>query len=119
MPANGQSNINLNVRAYLNEMPKEDEYQHTLYNNVEGKPQVVVVGAGPGGLFAALRLIEFGLRPVIVERGKDVRERKKDLAQISRQQLVNPESNYSSEREVPELDSDGKLYSTQVRSVAM
>lgn len=94
--------INLNVRAYLNEMPKEDEYQHTLYNNVEGKPQVVVVGAGPGGLFAALRLIELGLRPVIVERGKDVRERKKDLAQISRQQLVNPESNYSFEREVPE-----------------
>ena len=65
--------INLNVRAYLNEMPKEDEYQHTLYNNVEGKTQVVVVGAGPGGLFAALRLIELGLRPVIVERGKDVR----------------------------------------------
>ena len=87
--------VNLNVRAYLNEMPKEDEYQHTLYNNVEGKPQVIVVGAGPGGLFAALRLIELGLRPVIVERGKDVRERKKDLAQISRQQLVNPESNYS------------------------
>ena len=84
-------------------MPKEDEYQHTLYNNVEGKPQVVVVGAGPGGLFAALRLIELGLRPVIVERGKDVRERKKDLAQISRQQLVNPESITASEREVPEL----------------
>lgn len=62
--------INLNVRAYLNEMPKEDEYQHTLYNNVEGKPQVVVVGAGPGGLFAALRLIELGLRPSLwnVER---------------------------------------------------
>ncbi len=57
--------INLNVRAYLNEMPKEDEYQHTLYNNVEGKNQVVVVGAGPGGLFAALRLIELGLRPVM------------------------------------------------------
>lgn len=55
--------VNLNVRAYLNEMPKEDEYQHTLYNNVEGKPQVIVVGAGPGGLFAALRLIELGLRP--------------------------------------------------------
>ena len=86
--------VNLNVRAYLNEMPKEDEYQHTLYNNVEGKPQVIVVGAGPGGLFAALRLIELGLRPVIVERGKDVRERKKDLAQISRQQLVNQERTY-------------------------
>lgn len=102
--------INLNVRAYLDEMPKEDEYQHTLYNNVEGKPQVVVVGAGPGGLFAALRLIELGLRPVIVERGKDVRERKKDLAQISRQQLVNPESNYSFGEGGAGAYSDGKLY---------
>lgn len=102
--------VNLNVRAYLNEMPKEDEYQHTLYNNVEGKPQVIVVGAGPGGLFAALRLIELGLRPVIVERGKDVRERKKDLAQISRQQLVNPESNYSFGEGGAGAYSDGKLY---------
>lgn len=110
--------INLNVRAYLNEMPKEDEYQHTLYNNVEGKPQVVVVGAGPGGLFAALRLIELGLRPVIVERGKDVRERKKDLAQISRQQLVNPESNYSFGEGGAGAYSDGKLY-TRSKSAAM
>ena len=102
--------VNLNVRAYLNEMPKEDEYQHTLYNNVEGKPQVIVVGAGPGGLFAALRLIELGLRPIIVERGKDVRERKKDLAQISRQQLVNPESNYSFGEGGAGAYSDGKLY---------
>ena len=74
--------INLNVRAYLNEVPQDDEYRHVQYNKVESKPQVIVVGAGPGGLFAALRLIELGLRPVIVERGKDVRERKKDLAQI-------------------------------------
>ncbi|MZH34711.1 FAD-binding protein, partial [Enterococcus durans] len=66
--------VNLKVRVYLNEMPKDDEYEHTIYNNVEGKPQVIVVGAGPGGLFAALRLIELGLRPVVVERGKDVRE---------------------------------------------
>ena len=87
--------VNLKVRAYINEMPKEDEYERTIYNNVEGKPQVIVVGAGPGGLFAALRLIELGLRPVIVERGKDVRERKKDLAQISREHTINPESNYS------------------------
>lgn len=87
--------VNLKVRVYLNEMPKDDEYEHTIYNNVEGKPQVIVVGAGPGGLFAALRLIELGLRPVVVERGKDVRERKKDLAQISREHRVDPESNYS------------------------
>lgn len=72
--------VNLKVQVYINEMPKDDEYEHTIYNKVEGKPQVIVVGAGPGGLFAALRLIELGLRPVIVERGKDVRERKKGFS---------------------------------------
>ena len=102
--------VNLKVRVYINEMPKEDEYEHTIYNNVEGKPQIIVVGAGPGGLFAALRLIELGLRPVIVERGKDVRERKKDLAQISREHTVDPESNYSFGEGGAGAYSDGKLY---------
>ena len=102
--------VNLNVRVYLNEMPKDDEYQPTVYKNVEGKPQVVVVGAGPGGLFAALRLIELGLRPIIVERGKNVRDRKKDLAQISREHTVNPESNYSFGEGGAGAYSDGKLY---------
>ena len=102
--------VNLKIRAYINEMPEEDEYEHTVYNSVEGKPQVIVVGAGPGGLFAALRLIELGLRPVIVERGKDVRERKKDLAQISREHTVNPESNYSFGEGGAGAYSDGKLY---------
>ena len=102
--------VNLGLRVYLNEIPQDDEYQHTTYNNVEGKPQVIVVGAGPGGLFAALRLIELGLHPIIVERGKDVRERKKDLAQIGRQQIVNPESNYSFGEGGAGAYSDGKLY---------
>lgn len=102
--------VNLTVRVYLNETPDDDEYPRTIYNNVEGKPQVIVVGAGPGGLFAALRLIELGLRPVIVERGKDVRERKKDLALISRTHTVNPESNYSFGEGGAGAYSDGKLY---------
>lgn len=102
--------VNLKVRVYLNEMPTDDEYEHTIYNNVEGKPQVIVVGAGPSGLFAALRLIELGLRPIVVERGKDVRERKKDLAQISREHMVNPESNYSFGEGGAGAYSDGKLY---------
>ena len=102
--------VNLSVRVYLNETPKEEEFQATVYNNVEGKPQVIVVGAGPGGLFAALRLIELGLRPIIVERGKDVRERKKDIALIGREQTVNPESNYSFGEGGAGAYSDGKLY---------
>jgi uncharacterized FAD-dependent dehydrogenase len=77
---------------------------------VEGKPQAVVVGAGPGGLFAALRLIELGVRPVVVERGKSVHERRKDIAQISRTQTVDPESNYSFGEGGAGAFSDGKLY---------
>lgn len=70
--------VNLKLRVYVNEQPEDDEFVRTAYRNVEGRPQVVVVGAGPGGLFAALRLIEAGYRPVIVERGKNVRDRKLD-----------------------------------------
>lgn len=102
--------VNLTVRAYLNEMPEDKEYRETLYNNVSDKPQVIVVGAGPGGLFAALRLIELGLRPIMVERGKNVRDRKKDLALIGREQTVNPESNYSFGEGGAGAYSDGKLY---------
>lgn len=102
--------VNLTVRAFINELPEREEYTPTIYNNVEGRPEVVVVGAGPGGLFAALRLIELGLRPIIVERGKDVRDRKKDLAQIGRLQSVDPESNYSFGEGGAGAYSDGKLY---------
>lgn len=102
--------INLNVRVYINEVPTDDEYQQTIYNKVEDKPQVIIVGSGPGGLFAALRLIELGLRPIVVERGKNVRERKKDLAQISKEHIVNPESNYSFGEGGAGAYSDGKLY---------
>ncbi|MCC8187870.1 MAG: FAD-binding protein [Bacteroides sp.] len=102
--------INLTVRVYLNEQPREEWFTPINYPPVDDKPQVVVVGAGPGGLFAALRLIELGLRPIVVERGKDVRERKKDLAQISRQHIVDPESNYSFGEGGAGAYSDGKLY---------
>lgn len=102
--------VNLTVRAYINEQPANDEYVRTAYPNVEGRPAVIVVGAGPGGLFAALRLIEQGMRPIVVERGKDVRNRKKDLARISREHLVDPESNYSFGEGGAGAYSDGKLY---------
>ena len=102
--------VNLKVRLYINELPQDDEFIRTLYNNVEDKPQVIVVGAGPGGLFAALRLIELGLRPIVVERGKNVRDRKVDIARISREHKVDPESNYSFGEGGAGAYSDGKLY---------
>ena len=102
--------VNLKVRAYVNELPTDDVYQHTEYPNVEGKPQVIVVGAGPGGLFAALRLIELGLRPIVLERGKNVHDRKKDLANISHTQQVDGESNYCFGEGGAGAYSDGKLY---------
>lgn len=102
--------VNLKVRLYINEVPQDEEFIRTIYNKVEGKPQVIVVGAGPGGLFAALRLIELGLRPVVVERGKNVRDRKIDIARISREHKVAPESNYSFGEGGAGAYSDGKLY---------
>lgn len=102
--------VNLKVMVYVNELPHDDEYVRTDYPNVEGRPQVIVVGAGPGGLFAALRLIELGLRPVVLERGKDVHERKKDLANITKTQKVDAESNYCFGEGGAGAYSDGKLY---------
>ncbi len=102
--------VNLKLRVYVYEQPEDDEFVRTAYRNVEGRPQVVVVGAGPGGLFAALRLIEAGYRPVIVERGKNVRDRKLDLAKISREHKVDSESNYSFGEGGAGAYSDGKLY---------
>jgi Uncharacterized FAD-dependent dehydrogenases len=102
--------VNLKVRVYVNEQPRDDEFVRTEYPNVEGRPQVIVVGAGPGGLFAALRLIELGLRPIVLERGKDVHERKKDLANITKTQKVDAESNYCFGEGGAGAYSDGKLY---------
>ena len=102
--------VNLTVRIYINELPTDDEYVETYYPMVDECPEVIVVGAGPGGLFAALRLIELGCRPIVVERGKDVHTRKRDIARISREHTVDPESNYSFGEGGAGAYSDGKLY---------
>lgn len=102
--------VNVKVQVFINEIPDTQEYIPTEYKNVSGKPEVIVVGAGPGGLFAALRLIELGLRPIVIERGKNVRERKEDLAKISREHKVDSESNYSFGEGGAGAYSDGKLY---------
>lgn len=102
--------VNLSVDIYINEQAPELDFAPVEYRNVETGKQVVVVGAGPGGLFAALRLVELGLRPIVLERGKDVHERRKDIAKISRQHIVDPESNYSFGEGGAGAYSDGKLY---------
>lgn len=102
--------VNLKVRVYINEQPQDDEYRRVDYRDVSDRRQVIVVGAGPGGLFAALRLIELGLRPIVLERGKNVHDRKKDLAEISRTQQVDGESNYCFGEGGAGAYSDGKLY---------
>ncbi len=102
--------VNLKVRAYINEFPQDDQYVHTEYPDVSSKSCVIVVGEGPGGLFASLKLIELGYRPVVLERGKDVRERKKDLSNITKTQKVDGESNYCFGEGGAGAYSDGKLY---------
>lgn len=102
--------VNLTVRAFEGERPAEPLFPPIHYPDVSQARPVIVVGAGPGGLFAALRLIELGLKPIVVERGKDVRERKRDLARIRPEQRVDPESNYSFGEGGAGAYSDGKLY---------
>ena len=102
--------VNLKVIIYANETPQEPVYTPIHYQDVSSGKKIIVVGEGPAGLFAALRLIEAGLCPVILERGKNVRDRKKDLSQISKQQSINPESNYCFGEGGAGTYSDGKLY---------
>ena len=102
--------VNLTVRAYVGEEPPLQDFEPYIYKDVSERPPVIVVGAGPGGLFAALRLIELGYKPIVIERGKDVRERKKDIARIRPEQRVDPESNYCFGEGGAGAYSDGKLY---------
>ena len=104
-----QVKVNLTLEIYVDREPQPDPV-HFDYPSVSGRTEVVIVGGGPAGLFAALRLIELGYRPVILERGREVSTRKRDIAQINRNGAVNPDSNYAFGEGGAGTFSDGKLF---------
>ena len=101
--------VNLSLDVYIDEFPSS-ETSSVRYREADKNKTVYIIGAGPAGLFAALKLLEYGIRPVIFERGKDVRARRRDLAAINKEHLVNPESNYCFGEGGAGTYSDGKLY---------
>lgn len=102
--------VNINAAIFVDEIP-EPLFQHQIhYKDVAKAKQCIIVGAGPAGLFAALRLLELGIKPIILERGKDVKERRRDLANINKKNIVNEDSNYCFGEGGAGTYSDGKLY---------
>ncbi|HEY8930199.1 MAG TPA: FAD-binding protein [Mucilaginibacter sp.] len=104
----------MQVRAFVDEVYAPENYT-VNYPDVAGARPVIIIGAGPAGLFAALECIEQGLKPIILERGKDVKQRRRDLANINKQGVVNPESNYCFGEGGAGTYSDGKLYTRSTK----
>lgn len=103
--------VQLDVELYINELPPVEHFTQRIYKELPAHaPQAVVVGAGPGGLFAALRLIELGVKPIVLERGRNVTDRRRDVAMITREQRVDPESNFCFGEGGAGAFSDGKLF---------
>ncbi|MGB8195225.1 MAG: FAD-dependent oxidoreductase [Chitinophagaceae bacterium] len=108
--------INLSCLAFINEPFHERKTTHYHFPNVsKAEKKVIVIGAGPAGLFAALKLIEYGIRPIVLERGKDVRARRRDLALLNKEGIINPESNYCFGEGGAGTYSDGKLYTRSTK----
>ncbi len=107
--------IQIQADVWISETPTKINLFQFEYKPVHHTTPVVVVGAGPGGLFAALRLIELGLKPIVIERGKNVSDRKRDLALLNRNNPVNPESNYAFGEGGAGTFSDGKLYTRSTK----
>ena len=106
--------INLKIDVYINEEHLE-KVEKTKYKNVSKSKEVIIIGAGPAGLFAALKLIEDGIKPIIIERGKEVRNRRRDLAKITKEHIVNEDSNYCFGEGGAGTYSDGKLYTRSLK----
>lgn len=103
--------FNLKVNAFINEPYRQRELQSFFFKDVsKAERKVIIIGAGPAGLFAALQLIEDGIQPIVLERGKDVKSRRRDLAAMNKEGIVNPESNYCFGEGGAGTYSDGKLY---------
>ena len=105
-----QVKVNLKVRVYIDEDFIANSIDPPIYNSVKESYQILIVGAGPAGLFAAIKCIELGLKPIIIERGKDVKSRIRDLKNINVHHIVNPDSNYCFGEGGAGTYSDGKLY---------
>ena len=108
--------INLTVNAFINEPFIERSTPEFNFKDVsQSRKKVIIIGGGPAGLFAALSLIESGIKPIIIERGKDVRERRRDLALLNKKGIINPESNYCFGEGGAGTYSDGKLYTRSTK----
>lgn len=105
-----QIKVNATFEVFLNSEKRQEKAIYFSPKDVSEAPQIGIIGAGPAGLFAALKAIELGLKPVIFERGKDVRSRRRDLAKLNKEEIVNPESNYCFGEGGAGTYSDGKLY---------
>ena len=110
-----QARIILQLEVFIDEDVKKAPIFHPQLQNVANAPHIVIAGAGPAGLFAALKLIAMGYKPIILERGKDARSRRRDLAAMNKQGIVNPESNYCFGEGGAGTYSDGKLYTRSTK----
>src|ERR1043165_3043538 len=103
------------LEVTIDEPVHEDKAFDPELKDVHNAPSVILIGAGPAGLFAALKLISLGIRPIILERGRDVRSRRRDLAAMNKEGIVNPESNYCFGEGGAGTYSDGKLYTRSTK----